>query len=392
MRPELHTIALAAVSIALIGCGSATTVATHPELRPVVPAPPLRPIAGRPVGPQRADRAWTRKLEGAVVPGPTEGPDGTVYAASNGGVLHAIDPSTGGDRWTFDGGSTYGIDLSTSATVVGTTVLWPGPDNALFALDARSGHLIDRAQLGGQANTPAVRDDSVFVQDSSGALTAFALHGLRRRWQVDLGTVSYASPAIGRDGTVYTAADDDLVAVRDGRVAWRVRTRGLVEVSPAVASDGTVTVGSNDHHQYGVSPAGRVRWRYDLGDLTYSSAAVTPDGLIYVGDHRGLVSALDARTGALRYRVLGQGRTADQKSVGVWTRPVVDGHHDVYFGTRPGHLHGFGPTGERLFDVDLGATVDSYPLLTSRGLLIVGSESGVLTALRPPSPSSSPAG
>lgn len=148
-----------------------------------------------------------------------------------------------------------------------------------------------------------------------------------------------------------------------------------------MAPDGTVTVGSNDHHQYGVSPAGRLRWRYDLGDLTYSPAAVTPDGLVYVGDHRGLVSALDARSGALRYRVLGQGHTADEKNVGVWTRPVVDGRHDVYFGTRPGHVYGFGPDGKRLFDADLGATVDSYPLLTSGGLLVVGSESGVLEAL-----------
>lgn len=187
---------------------------------------------------------------------------------------------------------------------------------------------------------------------------------------------------VGDDGTVYTAAGDDLFAVRDGKVVWKFATRGLVEVSPAVASDGTITVGSNDHHQYGVSPAGKQRWSYDLGDLTYSSAAATPDGLVYVGDHRGLVSALDARTGRLRYRVLGKGRTKTLRSVGVWTRPVIDGRHDVYFGTRPGHLHGFGPRGQRLFDVDLGGTVDSYPVLTSKGLLVAGSESGTLIALK----------
>ena len=35
---------------------------------------------------------WRRHLEGAVTPGPVVGPNGTIYAASNGGVLHAINP------------------------------------------------------------------------------------------------------------------------------------------------------------------------------------------------------------------------------------------------------------------------------------------------------------
>jgi outer membrane protein assembly factor BamB len=36
-----------------------------------------------------------RQLEGAVSPGPVIGSDGTVYAASNADVLHALNPSTG---------------------------------------------------------------------------------------------------------------------------------------------------------------------------------------------------------------------------------------------------------------------------------------------------------
>jgi len=43
---------------------------------------------------------------------------------------------------------------------------------------------------------------------------------------------------------------------------------------------------------------------------------------------------------------------------------------------------GSDPRGQRLFDVDLGGTVDSYPVLTSKGLLVAGSESGTLIALK----------
>jgi hypothetical protein len=30
------------------------------------------------------------------------GPDGTIYASPNGGVLHALDPASGADRWVHD--------------------------------------------------------------------------------------------------------------------------------------------------------------------------------------------------------------------------------------------------------------------------------------------------
>src|SRR4051812_6033342 len=61
-------------------------------------------------GPRGGVVRWRRDLEGAVTPGPVVGADGTVYASSNGGVLHALDPATGADRWTYDSGATGGGD------------------------------------------------------------------------------------------------------------------------------------------------------------------------------------------------------------------------------------------------------------------------------------------
>jgi outer membrane protein assembly factor BamB len=53
----------------------------------------------------------------------------------------------------------------------------------------------------------------------------------------------------------------------------------------------------------------------------------------------------------------------------------------VYFGGQDGHVYGYAPRGERLFDVDVGGPVDSYPALTADGVLVVGSRNGVLTAI-----------
>src|SRR5271156_1003047 len=67
-------------------------------------------------GPTTGHVDWTRSLGGNITPGPVVGANGIIYVATNAGVLHAIDPATGADVWTFDGSAPYadGEDLSTS--------------------------------------------------------------------------------------------------------------------------------------------------------------------------------------------------------------------------------------------------------------------------------------
>jgi len=337
-------------------------------------------------GPQTGRVRWRRRLEGPVVPGPAVGRGAIAYAASNGGVLHAIDVRTGRDRWRFGGGAAYGSDLSTTPLVTPDAgVVWPGPRETVFALD-RAGALRWQAKLEGQPLSPALAPDgTIVVADTSGSLRALSppagAGSPRTLWRMDLGSISYASPAIAPDGTVYMTADSDLIAVRDGAELWRVHAGDLSEVSPAIAPDGTIVFAANDDVVYGVSPSGKVRWRHEIGALTYSSPATTRDGLVYLGDHRGFVTAHDAASGRPVLRVLGLGRSATRRSVGVWTQPVVDREHNVYFGTRPGHVYGFDGRGRRLFDIDAGATVDSYPALAADGTLLVGTEGGELLAI-----------
>ena len=345
------------------------------------------------VGPQSAALRWRRRLEGPVVPGPVVGPGGTVFAASHAGVLHALDPRTGRDRWTLDGGGSYGSDLTTSPLLLPSgLLLWPGPGDRLLAVDAATGRRRWTLRLGGMGLSPALGAAGVvYVADQAGGLRALrpTPTGPHERWRLALGGQSYASPALDRRGgvtTVYGVAGRALVAVRDegaaGRVAWRATTGDLIEVSPSVAPDGTVTVGSNDKRLHAYRPDGRPRWTAPLGSLTYSSSASLPDGTVLAGDHRGAVSRFAAATGALVARVVALPQTARQRSVGVWTAPVADRRGDVYFGTRAGHVYGFGPGGRRLLDLPTGATVDSNPALGADGTLYAGSESGVLYAVR----------
>ena len=336
-------------------------------------------------GPTSGELLWKRSLEGAVVPGPAVGRDGTIYAASNGGVLHAFGPD-GSERWSFDGGSGYGSDLSTTPAITRRgTILWPGP-GALFALDP-DGDLLWRHDFETQVLSPLLGDDSggtVYAMEAGGKLTALSTDDDAADviWTAELGSTSFSSPALGADGTIYAGADASLFAVDPGGdVRWSYETGDLIEVSPAVGPDGTIVIGSNDAMAYGIRPDGSELWSHDLGEITYSSPAASGDGTAYIGDHSGAVKALDLGDGSEIARYAGQGRTEDELSVGVWTAPLIDAEGNVYFGTRLGHVYGFTAAGERLFDVQTGATVDSYPALSAEGTLLIGSEDGNLYAI-----------
>lgn len=337
-------------------------------------------------GPTTGRVAWRRKLEGPVVPGPVVGKGGVAYAASNGGVLHALRVSDGTELWRFDGGGSYGVDLSTSPTLLAEgTILWPGPEG-LYALTAQ-GTLRWKVPFDSMALSPLPASGGrVYVQEMDGTLHALRLRGSRRPqelWARDLGSTSYGSPAQGPRDDVYTTVDRALVAVtRDGRVRWRFKARSIVEVSPAVAPDGTAVLGTNDRYQYGVDRDGKRVWRHPRGDLTYSSPGVTEDGTAYFGDHRGFLNAVQVKTGKLVARYQGQERTRNERNVGIWTAPLVDARRNVYFGNHPGKVYGFARSGRKLFEIDTGGVVDSYPALASDGTLLIGSESGELLAIR----------
>jgi outer membrane protein assembly factor BamB len=177
----------------------------------------------------------------------------------------------------------------------------------------------------------------------------------------------------------------DLVAVLDrgrrGVQRWRFSAQRIIETTPAVSGDGLVVVGTNDRFEYGVGADGKERWRTPRDSFTYSPAAVSRAGVAYYGDHRGALNVVEAKSGKVLARDVGRARTKAQGDVGVWTAPAVDEAGDVYFGTSVGHVYGFSGKGVRLFDIDTGATVDSYPALGADGTLYIGSESGELYAI-----------
>jgi outer membrane protein assembly factor BamB len=327
-------------------------------------------------GPATAQVRWQRHFEGSIVAGPVA-VGGVAYVASTAGILYAIEISSGRIRWSFDGGGSYGSDLSTSPTVLADgLLLWPGPRHMLFALTAQ-GRLRWTLSEPSEVLTPAVdeRLRTLVLADTGGGLSG-ADGRPALQWSRQLAGVSYGSPALGSDGTIYETAGDSLFALApDGSRRWQVRTSAAVEVSAALSQDGTVVFASNDRYEYGVGPGGSVRWRYALGTFSYSSpVTLAGDRVVFAnGDQQGYMNVLSTRDGHLIER--------DQVSGTIWTAAAVDAHGDVYFASRAGGIYGFAPGGRQLFAIQAGGTFASYPAIAADGTLLVGGDDGMLRAI-----------
>ena len=89
---------------------------------------------------------------------------------------------------------------------------------------------------------------------------------------------------------------------RTGEELWRVGGEsgdGFVS-SPAV-SGGSVYIGSYYGDIIAASLDGSERWRYGTDGAVVASPAVV-DGVVYVGDDSGVLHAIDAKTGRVRWR------------------------------------------------------------------------------------------
>ena len=335
-------------------------------------------------GPRAGRVRWHRSLGAPVEAGPVLAADGTIYTATNAGVLHAVDPATGADRWTFDAHrpDPDDADLSTSALVLPDgTVLWGTPAHDLVALSP-AGVLLWTQPLPGRATSPATTDGRrVYVGDTAGGVSALDVAGgaHQLKWTVDVGTTSYGSVVTDGSGRLYTTADTALIALDDGgatgRVAWRADPGdGISEVSAGLAVDGTALLGTNGSREWAYRRDGTPSWSVPAV-ITYSSPVVTADGDAYLADHAGRVRVVRTADGspAASYQL--------EPPRQIWSSIAVDRARRVYFGTQQGHLLGLAPDGSVLFDLALGGPIDAYPALTADGAVIVGDRDGGLTAV-----------
>jgi len=236
------------------------------------------------------------------------------------GVYDSRAPKQLALKWTFP---TNGAIYSSPA-VAGDAVYFGSADGHLYAVDAGSGKLRWKFDAHGPVNSsPAVVEGVVYVVSLDGNLYAVDATTGRQRW-------SFAS-----EGERRSTKAGNLGAFPPTEVVpdpW-----DFYLSSPAVAG-GVIYFGSGDGHVYAVDAAtGALKWKFKTGDVVHSSPAVS-GGMVYVGSWDSYFYALDAATGALRWKF----KTGDDARIHLMTgipgsAAVAKG--SVYFGCRDANFY-----------------------------------------------------
>ena len=226
------------------------------------------------------------------------------------------------------------------------------------------------ATEGDVISSPTIAGGVVFVGSGDGHIYALDLATGDRRWRYDAGSPVSSSPAVG-GSLVYAAARDGSIVALDASTGvrrWRLTTgadlplpwgheSGDHFISSPTYVNGTVVIGSGDGAVSAIDArTGRVRWRARTAGRVRSSPAVA-EGRVFVGSYDGRVYCFDLASGAERWHYDTEGVTLASGSFGFDRRSiqsspaVADGV--VYVGARDGFLYALdAATGQLRWRVD----------------------------------------
>jgi outer membrane protein assembly factor BamB len=328
--------------------------------------------------------------------------EGIVFFGSGDGRLYAVDSSRGREVWRFKTGG----PVDSTPAVAGDRVFFAGGDRFVYAVDRRTGREVWRFALGEDLpfsggfdyheSSPAVEGDAVFVGGGDGSISCLAASTGRVLWRYQTGGRVRASPVIS-GGTVFIGSFDGVfyaLDARSGRLHWKYATEGAsldlakwgfdrrsINSSAAVAG-GLVTFGSRDAHQYALeAKTGALRWRFahpvafdpNHAELAWceGSPAIS-DGVTYVGSSDGhFVNAIELATGRELWRHATPSR--------ILSSPAVAGGM-LFVGGEEGSVVALDRRdGGLVWSFLTNEMVYSSPALAS-GMLYVGADDGALYA------------
>ena len=236
---------------------------------------------------------------------------------------------------------------------------------------------------------PAVAYRRLYFANNSGAFFSISARTGKRAWRFDSRRCVASSPAVTR-GRVYmtflnhppcntdAVQDGQVISFHagTGRIDWK-RTIGPSESSPLVA-DGTVYLGDWRGIVYALDArTGKTRWTFRTGGRIKGAPALS-GGTLYVGAYDSHLYALSARTGTLRWKASAQLRLGSRGTF--YSTPAV-AYGRVYIGATDGKVYSFGAsTGKLRWARGTGGYVYGSPAVWRKRVL-VGSYSGRFYAL-----------
>lgn len=219
-------------------------------------------------------------------------------------------------------------------------------------------------QTHGEVNSsPAIVDGVVFVGSNDGNLYAIDQETGSKKWAFATNGRIPSSPAVANGMVYFGSYDGNFYAVgaADGKLKWKFSNRGErrfaathlhgsfplgetmpdpfdVYLSSPAVWNGAVYFGSGDGNVYALDAAtGALKWKFQTGDVVHASPAIA-DGKLFVGSWDSYFYSFDAMTGKELWRFK-TGEDADiHNQVGIQSSATVSNGR-VYFGCRDSNLY-----------------------------------------------------
>ncbi len=253
---------------------------------------------------------WRFKTDGAIFSAPLIA-NGLVVFGSADHNVYAVSADSGKLAWkTATGGAVFA-----GAGIVKDTLCIGSTDTKIYALNAQTGAIVWTAQGNGMYQSQTASDANRFyIGGWDNAFRCLDAATGAEVWKNTFGKNFYYAPAIGspavapdRNLVLVSSNDGILHAMQtgDGKVVWEVPGPSLGYSGPLVSGDRV--------YQASLTPTGRVfsfdlatgraLWDTPTGAEIYDSSCAISGGanpLVFIGSVSGLVSGLDATTGAIR--------------------------------------------------------------------------------------------
>jgi outer membrane protein assembly factor BamB len=267
-------------------------------------------------------------------------------------------------RWQFH---TKGQVLSSPA-VAGDTVYVGSSDHLMYALDRATGDKKwDFSTEGRITSSPAVSGGLVFFGSYDGNFYAVDAATGKEKWK-------FATPRERRFAAAHLHGASPVAEIMPDPFDFYL--------SSPVVSNGNVYFGSGDTNIYALDAStGALKWKFKTGDVVHGSPAIA-DGVVLVGSWDSFFYALDAASGKEKWRFK-TGEDPDiHNQVGIQSSPAVaDGV--VYFGCRDSNFYALDlATGKQRWAYpNKGSWVIASPAISGNILYFATSDTGLFHAV-----------
>ena len=255
--------------------------------------------------------------------------------------------------------------------------------------------------------SPAVDNDLVLIGSGDANFYAIDKKSGVQKWLFHARARIASSAAVSNGFVYFESYDGNLYAldVTSGLLKWKFSTKGErrfaaknihgalpeaetmpdpfdVYLSSPTVWKGQVYFGSGDGNVYALNAVtGALKWRFQTGDVVHASPAVA-EGTVYVGSWDHYFYALDAQSGQEKWRFKTGTDAKIHNQEGIQSSAAVsDGI--VYFGCRDSHLYALdAKTGKERWSYGTGtAWVISSPAVRSGVVYAATSDSSTFFAL-----------